>query len=629
MNGCSVAKQIKEYDRELEKTTNQVILIIICFCLNLTFSNLVIAESELLEQTNLNLGEVINQTDTPAPYPGTTLTHIWHERGPQGQIASKLLEIDLNGNIVWNYTHKPNEEVHGTIFDAELLPNGHILLVVNFVENLTKWWGDNLHAQIIEITRKGDIVWQYDLYWQFFDNHQIHDVDKLENGNILIADTSQDRVIEVAMDHQIVWEWKAIDWFVPPEDWDPESPDINYNDWTHLNDADRLSDGHTLISLRNLYKVVEVNETGHIVWEWGNQTNLGHPHNPDKLLNGNVLICDSGYNRIIEVNTTTNEIVWMYEGTLSWPRDADRLPNGNTLIADSLNDRVIEITPEKEIVWEQTGLKRVYEADRLNTPPTISIDSPHNRTYSTVNPIEVALSCPDIDLSKIWFSIHDDTRNIWIDPTNVTWDGMIQKSLLPGSYTLFAYANDSADWSQGDDVHSMTSVATIAFTIVAHDITISGIGVQDIWDSPIHVEKGQYIPVQINVTNRGSVEEKIRVDLTIIERDQECGNQTNTPCNVSIGSQTLTLAAGAFQIVIIHWNTSEIPSDMYELTARVDSLPEEDNTRDNSASIFALVTLPPVRELPLITPSMNVLGIGIALLFIFWRSCTFGKRRKI
>ncbi|MFQ5821103.1 MAG: aryl-sulfate sulfotransferase [Candidatus Heimdallarchaeota archaeon] len=606
-----------------------VLFLLLSFHLSDSFSDYTLHESEL-PRIDLNHRESLVQTDVPAPYPGNTLTNTLLS-GPQGKAISKLVELDPVGNIIWNFTYMPNGRP-GLIFDSELLPNGNILFAGNFGEDLPQFWGDNLHSQITEMTRTGEILWTYDLYWRFFEDHEIHDVDKLDNGNILIADMSRDRVIEVTMDYQVVWEWRAIDWFDPPANWDPyaDKTENTTNDWTHLNDADRLTNGHTLISLRNLHKVIEVNETGHIVWSWGNKTVLWEPHNPDKLLNGNVVICDSGANRIIEVNTTTNEIVWQYEGMLHWPRDADRLPNGNTLIADSNNNRIIEVTPEGEIVWEQTGLTRVYEADRLNTiPPTLSIDSPRNQTYNTIYPIEVGLSSPDWDLSTLWFRIHNDTNDAWVDLANVTWDGVGQRELPPGNYTLFAYANDTTDWWQGDDVHlSLTTTALVSFSVVKHDVAVSRIGIGDMWGPTVQVERGQQVPVHINVTNQGSVEERVRMHLTAIIGDPDSVKVTTTQINSSIGSQIVTVVAGTSQIITFEWNTSETPAGTYELVATVDAVPGDVDTADNFASIMVLITSPSmVYELGKITFKGNVVSIGIILFFSCWRIYVLKNRR--
>ena len=594
-----------------------VLFLLLCFHLNDSFPDCTLLEPELPEGVNLSHEESLIQTDSPAPYLGNTLTHTFLSGGT----ISKLVELDPTGNIIWEFTYTPNGR-SGLIFDSELLPNGNILFAGNFGENLPHLRGNNLHSQVTEITRTGEIIWTYDLYSNYISDNEIHDVDKLENGNVLIADMNQDRVIEVTMDHQIAWEWRASNWL---------DSQAYLDDWTHLNDVDRLHNGHTLISLRNLRKVIEVNETGHIVWSYGNKTILWGPHNPDKLLNDNVLICDSEANRIIEVNTTTNEIVWHYEGQLNWPRDADRLPNGNTLIADSYNNRVIEVTQDGEIVWERTGLNQVYEADRLNTvPPTLSIDSPRNQTFSTAHPIEVGLSSPDWDLSTLWFRIHDDTNDVWVDPANVTWDGIVQRELPPGSYTLFAYANDTTDWWQGDDVHlSLTTTASVSFSVVEHDVAVRRIGIGDMWGSTVQVEQGQQVSVHVKVTNQGSVEERVRVNLTAIIGDPDSVMVTTTLKNSSISSQIVTLAAGTSQIITFEWNTIETPIGTYELVATVDAVQEEVNTADNSTSmIVQVIESPTVRELYVTTFMRNIVSIGIILHFIGWRIYVLKNHRK-
>src|SRR2546430_15622189 len=81
-----------------------------------------------------------------------------------------------------------------------------------------------------------------------------------------------------------------------------------------------------------------------------------------RLPNGNTLITDSNNNRIIEVDPTDN-IVWQYATNLQrgsnpapLPTRAVRLRNGHTLISDQFNDRVIEVTRAGEIVFQQGAL---------------------------------------------------------------------------------------------------------------------------------------------------------------------------------------------------------------------------------------------------------------------------------
>jgi hypothetical protein len=71
-------------------------------------------------------------------------------------------------------------------------------------------------------------------------------------------------------------------------------------------DADRLPNGNTLVTLRTLNKVVEVDREGKEVW------------------------------RLDKLNT---------------PSDADRLPNGNTLVAE--NSGVREFDRNGNVVWKK------------------------------------------------------------------------------------------------------------------------------------------------------------------------------------------------------------------------------------------------------------------------------------
>ena len=74
------------------------------------------------------------------------------------------------------------------------------------------------------------------------------------------------------------------------------------------NSASKLSNGNVLIADAGNHRVVEVNAGGTVVWKYGtdgicsNQANyLCRPTSAQKLSNGNVLITDSSNNRIIEV----------------------------------------------------------------------------------------------------------------------------------------------------------------------------------------------------------------------------------------------------------------------------------------------------------------------------------------
>lgn len=202
-----------------------------------------------------------------------------------------------------------------------------------------------------------------------------HDVDRVgDSQSYLIADIDQDRVWRLNADTgNTEWGWHAAAAF------DPETSGGPYpEDWTHLNDVERLPDGRIMLSLRNHDRVVFIHpETGlQPDWTLGSEDEWGtlfEQHNPDYIPEANggpaVLVADSENNRVVEYQRRDGEWdqSWQWSAPgVSWPRDADRLPNGHTLITDSHGDRVLEINREGEIVWE-TSVRNPYEAERLGT----------------------------------------------------------------------------------------------------------------------------------------------------------------------------------------------------------------------------------------------------------------------
>ena len=238
--------------------------------------------------------------------------------------------------IVWEYSTGLNSPT-----DADRLPNGNTLIAD---------WQNN---RIIEVTGAGTIVWEY----SSGPYSTPADADRLPNGNTLIADYGNHRVIEVNPAGTIVWE---------------------YNSGLIANpkNVDRLSNGNTLSADYGNGVTIEVTTAGTLVWEYS--TGISRASDADRLPNGNTLITDANNHRIIEV-TPDSTIVWEYVNGLAYPRDADRLSNGNTLIADYFNSRVIEVTPDCTIVWEYGDVAWPEDADRLSNGNTLITDYGNHR----------------------------------------------------------------------------------------------------------------------------------------------------------------------------------------------------------------------------------------------------------
>jgi hypothetical protein len=301
-----------------------------------------------------------------------------------------------------------------------------------------------------------------------------------EPGNILITDQFNNRVIEVNRQKQIVWSFGSGD----PSLCNPGPGTI-----IGTNDAERLSDGLTLISGTGIpagassflpngcvdNRVIVVNKHGHIVWQYGqagvtgsDRNELNVPVFAIQLPNHNFLITDQGNNRIIEVNKE-KKVVWSYgpasgPGALNSPNSAELLPNGHILIADENNNRAIEITRSGKIVWQigtEIGLNIVAFASRLPNGNTLITDAGNSRivevtpnkhivfqyftnTPADSNPAPLPTNAVQLRSGDISIADQFNNRTLIIDrnkttdfqygETNVIGNGPDQ---LDGPYTAF------------------------------------------------------------------------------------------------------------------------------------------------------------------------------------------------
>jgi len=225
-------------------------------------------------------------------------------------------------------------------------------------------------------------------------NSEVHDVEPLPNGEILVVDMVEERVFAVDTTGDVTWEWHASAFYEAPAD-------PGGQDWLHMNDVDRIGEGQYLVSVRNANQLLVV-ERGEGVVEVINEDDggpddtclddgtrlvpgedgdvrCGNPdvmhdqHNPQWLGEGRVLVADSENDRVTELrkrNGSWRPVV-NYTGAggtpFNWPRDADLLDDGNVLITDTFNNRVVEIDRNGTLVWSaRTGQGSIpYEADRL------------------------------------------------------------------------------------------------------------------------------------------------------------------------------------------------------------------------------------------------------------------------
>ncbi|NHN41913.1 hypothetical protein G9C85_09765 [Halorubellus sp. JP-L1] len=285
-----------------------------------------------------------------------------------GKKPARLVATDERAQAKWVYDGGGDVS---WFYDVDPLPNGN-LLAVN-----TKP-GKTLVYELNPETRER--VWTETL-----NITDTHDVDLINDDQLLVANlrnsegsTSDEGIFiyNLTTDER-TWEWKFENHY--PDDTDQGIS--NTEDWSHVNDVDKIGDGEYLVSPRNFDEVIVVNKsTKNVTMRLGSDGNhdiLDEQHNPTYLESENgtptMLVADSENDRVVEYacesryenGTCDWNLVWeVGDGQFDWPRDADRLPNGNTLVVDTQNHRVVEVTPEGEIVWEALAPWAPYDVER-------------------------------------------------------------------------------------------------------------------------------------------------------------------------------------------------------------------------------------------------------------------------
>ena len=368
---------------------------------------------------------------------------LWENKGLLLTYGINVMILDMHGNVVF--------AAPGTAqLDAECLANGDVVVSSGTIYDgaVTEY---NAAGEIVRtVTAAGGKAFLF-----------THDTNVLPNGNWLITDTRNDRVIEIDPSGTIIWSWNVWDYF--------NAQDSREYGISHVNDAARLSNGNTLISIRNLDTVVEVTPSGYIIWSYGRlgtSGSLHEPHNPDRTVNDTTIICDSRSSRVLEVDFRGNT-TWSFDPTtvngrpLHWIRDADLLPGGEIIMADgqeqdNTDSWVILVDKDSgDAKWEFITPNPVYDVDIVDLgAPFVSIVSPGNQTFISSNLIPINLHLNQ-GTSKIVYRIHDDSANTYVDPTPRIYTGPEERLLQNNTtYTMFAWATTTqGTWTEGEIGH--------------------------------------------------------------------------------------------------------------------------------------------------------------------------------
>lgn len=234
------------------------------------------------------------------------------------KVAHKILLLNRNADILWSYEDKSNDLFRPVY--AEITMDKTLLVTDS--------------SRVFEVDMKSKkIIWEYSC--------NARSAIKLNNGNYLIPDERESKVIEVSPEHEIIWEHYC------------QKPPFY---------ATRLSNGHTLITMSLAHIIEEVTNEGVTVWSFGefekagaDQIHLSYPEHAVRLKNGSTLITDTGNSRIIEISIF-GDLVWEYSGDTSniliSPISATKLKDGHIYIIHANHRKIIEVDYDKNPVWK-------------------------------------------------------------------------------------------------------------------------------------------------------------------------------------------------------------------------------------------------------------------------------------
>jgi hypothetical protein len=225
---------------------------------------------------------------------------------------------------------------------------------------------DQFNNRVIEIDKKGEIVWSWGLGPHDFSANSalgVNDAERVGNDTLMAATgipakvdpfckkgCADNRVMLVDPEGNIVWQYGQFG--------------VSGSGANELNapvQATWTPNNTVYITDQSNQRIIEVDMKNNILWQYGmtgvsgsgfNQ--LNSPNSAEQLDNGNVLIADEGNNRVIEVDKANNNVVATFtaKGTLNAPAFASLLPNGQVLITDGGNNRVITVNASDVVKFQ-------------------------------------------------------------------------------------------------------------------------------------------------------------------------------------------------------------------------------------------------------------------------------------
>lgn len=243
-------------------------------------------------------------------------------------VQNRVLELDpaRNNTVVWEYSWYDEFIEHHEVHDADRLANGSTAIadmgndrafVVDESGDVVWQWnatehlgpGSSFRERYGGPSRTGpESDWTH-----------MNDIDRLDNGNFQLSIRNFDVVIEVDPETNdivgVVGRPSA-----------GTNDDVLFD---RQHNPHRIETSDTLLVADSENdRVVEIDGDGDVVWSFGGSDILQWPRDADRLPNGHTLVTDTLGNRIVEVDED-GTIVWEYvvreDGRRGFPYEADRI----------------------------------------------------------------------------------------------------------------------------------------------------------------------------------------------------------------------------------------------------------------------------------------------------------------
>jgi outer membrane protein assembly factor BamB len=311
---------------------------------------------------------------TPTIVPGTaTPTPLPTPRGPfpGGLLIAdrgngRLLIVDSARRVRWRFPAAfslPRGQTFSAD-DAFIAPDGRTIVANEEFANVV--------VRIDIATRR--IVWEYGHFGVAGSApgylHTPDDAYPLANGNVVLADIRNCRIIEISPSKRIVRQWGRTGVCVHDPPYTYASP----------NGDTPLPDGGLLITEIGGSHVVRLDAAGHVVFDV--RVPAIYPSDAQLDSHGDVVLADYTNPGAVLAVSPSGRLLWRYApswgaGRLDHPSLAVPLANGEVVVNDDFRARVVLIDPRRgRIIWQYgrtdvagSGTNRLYEPDGLDPLP--------------------------------------------------------------------------------------------------------------------------------------------------------------------------------------------------------------------------------------------------------------------